>query len=563
MEREKNERYNELFERMIDAMTTPNHFDRDEFIGILKEIGELFNISKCVTEFYTSLNAEREGKGEILMDYDRGNGDKVVIFRRFVTSSMNVIKSTVYMPSDAEPLSDEEYKKADRILKTMLSFIGRNRLQSAVERLAFYDEDGFPNLNYFTRRLDLMNEKGTLSGNTAIKFNLRQFSLINREIGHDGGDVVIRKYFDLIKGVIGDNGIICRIGGDNFAAIFRNDLLKFVLQITEGFPVVYDESIEKRITVSASVGVFIIPDDFVFNRSGDVLNRIFPAAEEAKLEKNGTVVYYDQKMLEEKEKLMQVRRQFSQSLENGEFFPFYQPKVDINSGRIVGAEALCRWIQEGKILYPPDFVPIMEQNLDICRLDFYMLEAVCKDMRQWIDEGRDVVRVSVNLSRKHLLDTDLIDRLLKIIDKYKIPHEYIEFELAETSTNIGYRKLNSVLKDLRKSGICMTVDDFGIGYSSLNLIRELPWNVLKLDRCLIPIDEKSEHGSTGIMFCHIVSMAQSLGLEVIAEGVETSDQIGILRRNNCNIAQGFLFDKPMPSTEFRKKLKNDFSYPVM
>ena len=558
MESSRNETYNKLFERMIDSMTDMTNFDREEFVSILHEICHFFDLSKGVTEFYTSLSAEREKKGEILVDYDDGRGEgKVAVFRRTITPSKTVIKSTLYKSADSESLSDEEYRKLDLMLRAMLSFISRNRLQTAVEKLAFYDEYGYPNLNYFMRHLEMMNEKGEMFGNTVIQFNLRHFSLINQEIGRDGGDIVIKNYFALIKDFLGEKGLICRVGGDIFSAVFRTDLLKFVLQIMNGFPVVYDEKNEKRVLVSACVGIYTIPEDFVFTRPDDILAKTFTALQDAKLEFNGTVIYYTERTHVEKEKMMRVRRFFNDALDNDEFKAFYQPKVNILTGKIVGAEALCRWVIGDKTVPPVDFVPVLEQNTDICRLDFRMLDLVCKDIKRWLKEGRSIIKVSVNLSRKHLFDADLIEHLLKIIDDNKVPHKYIEFELTETTTDVEFGVLKRIATGLGEAGISIAVDDFGVGYSSLNLIREIPWDVMKLDRCFIPSEEN--YGVTELMFRHVVAMAQAMGLECVAEGVETVRQLELLKENECRIAQGFYFDKPLPVEEFEKKL-GDYTY---
>ncbi len=552
MEKNKEQKYNLLFEQMIDCMTNPNGFDREDFVEILKEICELFNLSKGVTEFYKSLSAEKDGQGEIMVDYDNGKGDKVVIYRRIVTPSMTVVKSTIYMAADSEPLSDDEYRKVDIILRAMLSFISRNRLQTVVENLGYYDESGYPNLSYYMRYLDQMNEKDCIRGNVAVYYNLRHFSLINQEIGRIAADKVMRSYFETVKAVIGNNGLVCRVGGDNFVLFCSKEILRSVLFILDGFPVTYDTENEKRVMISAYAGVFVIPDDFVYERPGEIVGRIIASGQDAKSERSGTVVYYSEKSIAEKEKLMRIRVDFSEGIKKGEFQAYYQPKVDINSGRIVGAEALCRWVKNGKIVPPIEFIPILEQNTDICQLDYYMLDAVCKDIRRWLNEKKQIVRVSVNLSRKNLIDIDLLEQLIKIIDKNKVPHRYIEIELTETTTDAEFLNIKRVVNGLRKEGIYTTVDDFGMGYSSLNLIREIPWDVLKLDRNFIPSEEN--FGVTELMFRHVVAMAQAMGLECVAEGVETMQQIELLRENDCRIAQGFYFDKPLPAAEFEKRL---------
>ena len=194
-------------------------------------------------------------------------------------------------------------------------------------------------------------------------------------------------------------------------------------------------------------------------------------------------------------------------------------------------------------------------NTDICDLDFYMLEHVCADIRRWLDEGKEVVRVSVNLSRKHLVDVELLDHIISVVDKYKVPHEYIEVELTETTTDVLFSDLKRVVCGLQEQGIWTAVDDFGVGFSSLNLIRDIPWNVLKIDRSFVPKDDEAEDSVSNKMFKHVIALAYDLGIKCVIEGVETVDQLEVLRRNNCLVAQGYFFDRPLPLEEFESRLE--------
>jgi EAL domain-containing protein (putative c-di-GMP-specific phosphodiesterase class I) len=336
--------------------------------------------------------------------------------------------------------------------------------------------------------------------------------------------------------------------------IFTADMLKPVLKAMEGIPVVYDRENDRRVMVSACAGVFIIPPDFVFERPGSIVELIFPACQKAKLEKDGIIEYVSKKSFEEREKVLRVRHRFQEGLTKGEFQAFYQPKVDVHSGKIVGAEALCRWIRDGRIVPPMEFIPILEQNTDICRLDYYMLEQVCKDINKRLSEGKRVVRVSVNFSRKHLLDVDLLENIVRIIEKNKVPYEYIEIELTETTTEVDFKKMQRLVDGLQEVGISTAVDDFGVGYSSLNLVRELPWNVLKIDRSLLPGMENERKKLSTIVFGHIVSLANAMGIECITEGVETAEQVELLKEYGCPVAQGFYYDKPLPYSDYEKKL---------
>ena len=556
MDREKEMRFNELLLKLLDTLASMEGFNRETIRQCTIDFCQLFNLSRGTTEFYRSLSHEKRGKGEVFTDYDTGEPMHTVVERRLVTPSMAVIKGALYMADSSAPLEEDEKQKADLVLRVLLSFLSRNRLQGVVEQLAFYDDNGYRNIRSFFRYLEQLNEKGALGGYTAIHFNLRHFTLINQEIGRNAGDVVIRNYFTTIEETIGDQGLVCRVGGDNFVAVFEDSLLIDILEIIKGTSVIYDANTSNRVLVSASAGVFRMPDGYKFKNSGDVMDKISNASHAAKMGGGDKIVFFDEKALEFKEKIMKIQQIFPTALENREFKVFYQPKIDIQTGELVGAEALCRWFRDGKIIPPMDFIPILEQNTDICTLDFYMLDSVCQDIRRWLDEKRKVVRISVNLSRKHMMDVDLLEHIMEIIDKNKVPHQYIEIELTETTTDVEFRDLKRVVSGLQQAGIYTSVDDFGMGYSSLNLIREIPWNVLKVDRSFLPLDNDTTSSTRSVMFRNVVTMAKELGLECIAEGVETKKQVDILRDNNCQFAQGYFFDKPLPLENFEERLSS-------
>ena len=268
----------------------------------------------------------------------------------------------------------------------------------------------------------------------------------------------------------------------------------------------------------------------------------------------GNIIFFSDIILTDKEKSKRIQKIFPEALKNNEFHVFYQPKVNTNTGEICGAEALCRWFHEGKIVPPMEFIPILEETNEICKLDYHMLDIVCSHIRKWLDEGKRAVRVSVNLSRRHIVNPNLLDNLIEIIDRHNVPHEYIEIELTETTTDVEFKDLKRIVEGLQKQNICTSVDDFGMGYSSLNLIRVVPWNVLKVDRIFLPMDGESKDSARSVMFKYVVAMAKELGLECIVEGVETAAQLQLLKDNDCDFAQGYLFDKPLPLDEFEKRL---------
>ncbi|MCR4907737.1 MAG: EAL domain-containing protein [Lachnospiraceae bacterium] len=248
-----------------------------------------------------------------------------------------------------------------------------------------------------------------------------------------------------------------------------------------------------------------------------------------------------------------VRKLFPEAVKNKEFKVFYQPKVFLKDYRLCGAEALCRWVHDGRIISPGNFIPALEQGNEICELDFYMLDQVCQDICAWLADGRRMVRVSINMSRRHMQNEKLINDIFDVVGRYDFPRKYIEIELTETTTDVDFKDLSRVVNALTEQGIHTSVDDFGMGYSSLNLIRDLPWNTLKIDRSFLPEDGDNKPNKA-VILQHLIAMAQSMGIECLAEGVETVEQISLLKDNQCYIAQGFYFDMALPHDEFEKRL---------
>ena len=560
MEKGKEEKYYHLLEKMVDISTLTEGYKREDFLEPITEFCETFRIAKAVSEFYLNPRRMLDNDGEVIVDYDNGHGDIAVHKITVIPDSGVVLIGTLYMSKDDEPLTEEELEKVDIAYRLVLSFLARRRLQKLVVQLGFYDEAGYPNIRAFMKYTDDLINQNKLDDNIAVCMNLQNFSLINQEIGRELGDIVMRNYFHMLKDTIGDKGTIVRMGGDNFVLIFKSDIQEKIIDMLSGTPVCYDRETGNRVNVSARGGIYVIPDRNEIKDPSQILDCIVPTSFLAK-QRGISLVYYDDEISQNREMVKKIRTRFVEGMKKREIHAYYQPKVDINTGKVVGAEALCRWIHEGKMVMPAEFIPVLERGMDICALDFRILDIVCCDIRKWLDEGREVPRVSVNFSRKHLIDVDLLNHILGIIDKYKVPHKYIEIELTETTTDVEFKDLQAIVNGLMREGIFTSVDDFGNGYSSLNLIRVIPWNVLKVDRMLLPTGDESKDSVTNRMYKHIIAMAHDIGLECVTEGVETEKQIEILRQNGCAIAQGFIFDKALPVEEFEKRL-DDFRYKI-
>lgn len=557
---EKEMHFLSLFYRIVEVTHDIKGFDRAKYVIILNEIGEFFHLSKGVAEFYPNVSMEEKGLGEYFCDYDIGReNNKVVVRVRIETKTKAIVQATAYIAEEDEMPDEQAKQRISLILRVILSMISRKRLQETVERFGFIDEAGFPNYRSFLRFLDIANKEERLPGMVAVHFDLHNFTVVNKEIGRENGDTVMKNYFNMMRAAIGKDGTVCRLGGDKFVGVFMREAEPSVLEILSGVPVAYGEKNDKRVFVSAGAGVYRFPENEPVVM-GEIMDKITMPSAVAKRSETGEIVFYNEKMRAMREQVKKVQKDFREGLKKEEFKVFYQPKVDVRTREIIGAEALCRWFRDGKIIPPMEFIPILEMNSDICDLDFYMLDQTCRHIRKWLDEGRNVVRVSVNLSRKHLVDVDLLEHIMNIVDRNNVPHQYIEMELTETTTDVLFRDLKRVAIGLHVEGIATAVDDFGMGYSSLNLIREIPWNVLKIDRSFLPADSEPENSTNNLMFKHVAALTKDLGLECVVEGVETEKQVELLRKNHCDVAQGFYFDRPLPLEEFEERLSRRF-YP--
>ena len=559
MNREDKEKYYELFEKLNYYLTESYNVDREKVRETLCALCRLFRISRASSEFYRSFDHEKLKRGEELCCYDDGTDHKPVIVVRIVTKVRAVVIATVSMNDQVRPLDDEEKRTVELIMRTVLSYYARIRLQEVIEVLTYHDGANYRNLRYFFRTLEVYDEQKILGGLVAVHYNLRHFALINQEVGRNAGDFVMRSHFEGLEKIVGEKGVVCRLGGDNFVALCEKQNLEAVINYLYETPVVYDVNYGNRVMIHTSAGIYKIPEDFVMDNKDQIIDKIMAASQAARSGRNERIVIYAEDIDIGKDEANKLQQIFPEALKNEEFRVFYQPKIDISTGELAGAEALCRWFRDGRIMQPLEFIPVLERTSDICKLDFYMLDHVCRDIRRWLDEGRNVVRVSINLSRRHMMDIDLMQNILDIVDRNNVPHRYIEIELTETTTDVEFRDLKRVVGGLQKSGIYTSVDDFGMGYSSLNLIREIPWNVLKVDRSFLPVDEDNSGSNRSIMFKYVLAMAREMGLECIAEGVETKAQVKVLRDNKCGFAQGFLFDRPLPVDEFENRL-NGYRY---
>ncbi|MCI5936642.1 MAG: EAL domain-containing protein [Eubacterium sp.] len=426
-------------------------------------------------------------------------------------------------------------------------------VQQIAEDLLYHDtEFGVYNMSFLNKKIASLIENKQIQNYVVVHFDMHRFTAVNRQVGRSVGTEVMKKYVRRLQKLLGERGYVGHVGGDNFIALFLKDDFEEVRKFLKGMKVSYSDDVGDDVWLSTCAGYYCLSENC--GTVNEIMDRVSLAVHKAKTDPDLREVFVDDELLDKQNNVKLIETMFEQALAVDEIQVYYQPKVQLNGYRLAGAEALSRWFHDGELIMPAKFIPILEQSQSICDLDFYVLRRVCEDIRRWLDEGKKVVRVSVNLSRRNLDNPGLVEDIMDTIDSYQVPHELIEIELTETTTDVNFMDLRKVVEALHEEGISTSVDDFGMGYSSLNLIRELPWNVLKIDRSYLPASNDEEKSNEHIMLKHLIAMSQDMGLECIVEGVENVDQIKLLKKNHCFLAQGFYFDKPLPVSEFEKKL---------
>lgn len=422
-------------------------------------------------------------------------------------------------------------------------------------RLAFVDSlTGL----YTSEKFRLDGEKlleGTDNRYAAIVTDIDNFKLVNDLFGHSAGDKVLLNISNVLRRSSREDEMICRINNDCFGLLLKcggdeNDFLKRVEDILRKMCVMPDN---RDYHLKASCGVYYIDKTEV--SMSTAIDSALIAMKSIKT-KNQHISVYDKKLISKMLEEKALEDDLDTALENGEFLVYLQPKYNLKTDELAGAEALVRWKHHEKgMLSPGVFIPLFETNGSIAKIDLYMLDKVAAKIRQWIDNGKKLYTVSVNLSRVQLNNPKLAEELDKIVSKYDIPKNLINFELTESAYFDDVNKLVSTMDSLKSLGYSISMDDFGTGYSSLSLLKQMPLDVLKLDKSFLYGWDKEKNNPKQISFItDIIQMAQHLEIETLAEGVETEEQRDFLKSAGCELVQGFFYARPVPVDEYEKMI---------
>lgn len=436
------------------------------------------------------------------------------------------------------------------IIVFFILYITKKKVYSKkIYQIAYMDSmTGLWNINRFEADIPKLIKENEENDFAIISMDMKHFKMVNSVYGRVIGDKVICYISDCIKKEFRKGTVAAHIRADKFIVLVPCNSEAEVKCAIEQFydisKLFYDGNVAIRILYSS--GVY-----YLSNESSVSLSVAIDYAEMARREaknKNESVVFYDKDMQLKISSEKDIEEIMQRALIQDEFKVFFQPKYDIKSNEITGAEALCRWISPDKgFLNPDDFIPIFERNGFIVELDFYVLNQVCKLIRTWIDNDVQPLCISVNQSRAHFEQADYFERLETLINTYKVPKGLIELELKET-TLMDESRAKEMSDKLKKIGFKLSMDDFGSGYSSLKLLQTIPFDVVKIDRKFFASSTKSENSR--IVLKKIIEMANEMKIDVICEGVEQVEQAQFLLDVGCHVAQGFYFARPMTQEDF-------------
>ena len=426
--------------------------------------------------------------------------------------------------------------------------VERKRTELELVRLAHYDQlTSLPNRTLLRERVDhaLARAMRAGSGVATLVLDMDRFKEINDMLGHEVGDKLLIEVAQRIRASVRDQDTVARLGGDEFAVVLEGvseakevlPVIERILDSLAGVTTIADHEINS----STSVGIAMYPDNG--NNLSELLRAADLAMYQAKSSGRGRYQFFADAMQEEAQSRHALEWALRRAVERGEFKLVYQPQLCLRTGAVIGVEALLRWMNPTRgLLTPYHFIAGLEEFGLINEVGGWVLQTACEQVRRWHRMDLEPMRIGVNVSAQQFEDPMLLDKVRGALKETKLPPEFLELELTESSLMMDPTQAGALLRELREVGVRIAIDDFGTGYSSLTYLHDFPLNALKIDKNFVQSVESNERG--GPIANMIIGLGKNLGLDVIAEGVETEPQLEYLRNQGCDIAQGYLYARP-------------------
>ena len=452
--------------------------------------------------------------------------------------------------------------KPVKLAGSLTDISDRKKHEENIEFLAYYDPlTKLPNRTLFMERLNEELRRPKSDGQCGAVFfiDFDDFKKINDTLGHDYGDHILKIIAEKISAVKGDNDIICRFGGDEFLILMpevasREQVVKLADSILESFNSNL-ETEEKQMYITCSIGITLYPKDGT--DTNVILKNADTAMYKAKEAGKNKYVFYDQDMYDKLERRIRIEQVLRGAIQNEELKIYYQPQFDAQTKKIVGFEALLRlFSKELGVISPAEFIPVAEETGLIVAIGEWVLLNACRKSKEWQDRGLKQCYISVNISSAQLQQVNFLSTVMDILKETKLPSNSLELEITESMLMKSMEDNVKILEELRKNEIKIALDDFGTGYSSLNYLRKIPIDTLKIDKSFI--DGICQNSTEEAIAEGIIQLAHKMQLKVVAEGVETLQQLEILQEKNCDRIQGYLFSKPLPEEQIEEILVKEY-----
>ncbi|MBF0218958.1 MAG: EAL domain-containing protein [Gammaproteobacteria bacterium] len=388
-----------------------------------------------------------------------------------------------------------------------------------------------------------------------LRLGLDNFTRLNEGLGHHFGDAILCQFAQRLNKLVRTSDTVARLEGDQFGLVMLISANRDAVLVANKLLQMMESPFrvgEQDVQLAASIGVSIYPEDG--KEIEKLLQRARIAMRHVKTDGGSNFRFFASEMNQQARQRIEMENRLRHALEQQEFVLYYQAKVDSSNNKIVGAEALIRWNDPQKGLIPPgQFIPIAEESGLIGRIGLWVLHEACRQNREWLDAGLEIVKISVNVAAPQFRDMQLVEKVSAVLEESAIPPQMLELEITESLLMGDIENTIHKLQQLRDIGLSISIDDFGTGYSSLSYLSRFPITTLKIDRAFIQ-DVTINHNRAEITRA-IIALSQGLNLSIIAEGVENIAHTNFLREHGCNIIQGFYFSRPVAPAEFAKLLQ--------
>ena len=465
----------------------------------------------------------------------------------------------VWVLENVSVLASPSRGDSEVIEGTIIDVTDRKTAQEQIEWQAYHDAlTRLPNRLLFRDRITIALAHARRSERlSAVMFlDLDQFKLVNDTLGHTVGDGLLQAVADRLVNCVRAEDTVARMGGDEFTILLsdigdRRAASTVAQKVLDsiGQPLEVDRH---ELFVTTSIGISMFPADG--DDAETLLKNADRAMYRAKEAGRNNFQFVNAAAIDSAAERLTLERSLHHAFEREEFVVHYQPMIELASGRVVGAEALIRWNHPDFGIMPPDdFIPIAEETRLIIPIGEWVLRTACRQMKAWHDSGHPGLRIAVNLSPRQFQQRDLTTMIERVLGETGFPPDHLDLEITESTAMQNAELSLSIMKRLKEMGIRISIDDFGTGYSSLNYLKRFPIDTVKIDQDFVR--DLGAESSDGAIISAVISMARALRLRVVAEGVETEEQLAFLQKEQCAEIQGFLYSRPVPAAEFERTLK--------